>query len=471
MSVEMTRPRLAQHQPSLENLEILVLGLGRSGLAAVRLARAKGASVTAADVRTEEELGDIARSARDLGARVRSGGHPAALAEKADLVVVSPGVPADVEVLRAAQRLQIPVWSEIELAARFCRGAVIAVTGSNGKSTVISMAGGILRGAGLPGGTGGNLAIPFADLLGEDSAEAIHALELSSFQLEAVDAFSPEVAAILNLSPDHLDRHSDYEAYARAKARLLQVQSRGSHAILNADDPESQRFHDSVRGRLHLFSTRGEVRSGAFLRQGRLILRLLGDEVDLMAAEELPVPGEHNIANALTAALACTLAGCPADAVAAGLRRYAALPHRLEHVLTLSGVAFYNDSKATNPASAARALCSFETGKVHLILGGKAKGASWEELALLVEQRAKQVLLVGEASGDLERILSGRVPFMQCGTIRRAVEAGYAGAESEEIVLLSPACASFDQYANFEERGEDFRAAARALQAAGGSDA
>jgi UDP-N-acetylmuramoylalanine--D-glutamate ligase len=471
MSAEMTKPRLARHQPSLEGLEVLVLGLGRSGLAAVRLACARGASVTAADSRAEEALGAAAVTARELGARVLPGGHPAALAEKADLVVASPGVPSDVEVLRAARRLEKPVWSEIELAARFCRGAIIAITGSNGKSTVTSMAGTILRGAGLPGGTGGNLAIPFTDLLAEDSAEAIHALELSSFQLEAVDAFSPEVAAILNLSPDHLDRYPDYDAYAGAKARLFEVQTSDAHAILNADDSESERFHEAVRGRLHLFSTRGEVASGAFLRHGRLILRLEGGEVDLMPAADLPVPGEHNIANALTAALACTLAGCSADAVAAGLRRYEALPHRLEHVLTLSGIAFYNDSKATNPASAARALCSFETGKVHLILGGKPKGASWEELAALVEQRAKQALLVGEASAELRRVLSGRVALSQCETISRAVERAYAAAENGEIVLLSPACASFDQYANFEERGDDFCSAARALREAGGCDA
>jgi len=467
----MTKPRLARHQPSLEDLEVLVLGLGRSGLAAVRLARARGASVTAADSRSEEALGAAVTTARDLGAKVLTGGHPAALALKTDLVVASPGIPSDVEILLAARRLEIPVWSEIELAARFCRGAIIAITGSNGKSTVTSMAGTILRGAGRPGGTGGNLAIPFADLLGEDSAEAIHALELSSFQLEAVDAFSPDVAAILNLSPDHLDRYPDYEAYAGAKARLLEVQTGDAHAILNADDSESERFRKAVRGRLHLFSTCREVSSGAFLRQGRLILRLEEGEVDLMAAEELPVPGEHNIANALTAALACTLAGCPADAVAAGLRRYEALRHRLEHVLTLSGIAFYNDSKATNPASAARALCSFAAGKVHLIMGGKAKGTSWEELADLVEQRAKQVLLVGEASDELWQVLSGRVALLRCETIRRAVETAYAAAENEEIVLLSPACASFDQYANFEERGDDFRDAARALRADGGSDA
>ncbi len=468
MSVVMARRPLAEHEPSLEGLDILVVGLGRSGLAATRLARSRGAGVIAADVRSEEELGDAAVLARKSGARLHAGGHPASLARGVDLVVVSPGVPPEVEVLQAARRLGLPVWSEIELAARFCRGKVIAVTGSNGKSTVTSMAGGILRTAGLPGGTGGNLDTPLADMLQADSPEAVHALELSSFQLECVEAFSPEIALILNLSPDHLDRYASYDDYARAKTRLLEVQGADGFAILNADDPESARFHEAVRGELLLFSTREEVRSGAFLRGGVMILRGPAGETELMPAEELPVPGEHNVANALAAAMACSLAGCPPDAIARGLRAYRALPHRLEYVDTVGGVAFYNDSKATNPASAIRALTSFEPGKVHLILGGKDKGADWSELAGLAARFAKRVLLVGQASDQLAEQLAGFAPCDKCGTVPRAVAVGYAGAEEGEVVLLSPACASFDQYGNFQERGEDFRSAVRSL---GGKDA
>jgi UDP-N-acetylmuramoylalanine--D-glutamate ligase len=468
MSVVMAKRPLAEHEPSLEGLEILVLGLGRSGLAAVRLARSRGASVIVADIRGEEELGSAAAHAREMGARLHAGGHPASLAQSVDLVVVSPGVPPDVEVLRAARRLGLPVWSEIELAARFCRGRIIAVTGSNGKSTVTSMAGGILRGAGLPGSTGGNLATPFADMLDADSPDAVHALELSSFQLECVEAFSPEIALIVNLSPDHLDRYASYDDYARAKARLLEVQGPNDFAILNADDRESERFRETVRGQLLLFSTHHEVRSGAFLRGGRMVLRVAGGETELMPAEDLPVPGEHNVANGMAAALACSLAGCPAGAISQGLRRYRALPHRLEYVGTVGGVAFYNDSKATNPASAIRALTSFEPGRVHLILGGKDKGADWKELAHFAGRFAKRVLLVGQASSQLKEHLAGAVLLEECGTIPRAVDVGCAGAEEGDVVLLSPACASFDQYNSFEERGEDFR---NAVQVLGGSDA
>jgi len=462
MSVGEAMIEAGTREPSLDGVRVLVVGLGRSGLAAARLALRRGATVIAADSRAEEEL-ENAGPAREAGARISAGGHPPALAEEADLIVVSPGVPPDIELLRRARELGRPVWGEIELAARFCKGRVIGISGSNGKSTVTSMTGAILRAAGVPGGTGGNLAIPFCDLLADDGPGAVHALELSSFQLESVESFHPEVAAILNLSPDHLDRYPSYEAYARAKARLLELQTARDAAVLNADDPESERFRASVRGGLHLFSTRRETERGAFVRAGRMIIRSAAGETELLQAAELPVPGEHNLANALAAALSCSLAGCAPDAIARGLRGYRALPHRLELVGTVGGVAFYNDSKATNPAAAACAIGSFEPGTIHLILGGKDKGADWSELVALVRTRARQVLLVGQAAPALKTRLAGAVPLADCGTVKQAVAAGYRDARPGDVVLLSPGCASFDQYRNFEERGEDFRGAVATL--------
>jgi UDP-N-acetylmuramoylalanine--D-glutamate ligase len=439
-------------------------------LAAARLALSKGATVTVADSRAEEQL-DHAGTAREAGARVLAGGHPAVLAEESDLVVVSPGVPSEIDLLRKARKLRLPVWGEIELAARFCRGRVIGITGSNGKSTVTSMSGEILRAAGLPGGTGGNLATPFCELLSEDGPAAVHALELSSFQLETVESFRPDVAVILNLSPDHLDRYPSYDAYARAKARLFEVQRAEDAAVLNADDPESDRFRAAVRGRLHLFSTRRELERGAFLRGGRLIVRDESGERDLMDATELPVPGEHNVSNALAASLACSLVGCPPEAIVRGLLRYKSLPHRLELVRSVGGVSYYNDSKATNPAAAACAVGSFEPGRILLILGGKDKGADWSDLVNLSRKRVRQVLLVGQAAAALRSKLAGVAPLLDCGTIRDAVAAGSREARRGDVVLLSPGCASFDQYRNFEERGEDFRSAVQALEEAGEADA
>jgi UDP-N-acetylmuramoylalanine--D-glutamate ligase len=462
--IAMTRPAFALRDPRLAGCRVLVVGLGKSGLAAARLALSRGARVTIADAKPEHELGETAARARELGAAVLAGGHPPSLLADVDLVVTSPGIPSRTAVLVEARRTGIPVWGEIELASRFCRGRVVGITGSNGKSTVTAMTGTILRGAGIPGGTGGNLDVPFCDLLVHDADDAVHAIELSSFQLETVEALRPAVAVILNLSPDHLDRHGDLDGYAAAKARLLEVQDAAAAAILNADDAPSARFESSVRGRLHRFSTREELERGAFLRRGRLLLRLPEGERELLDAEALPVRGEHNVANALAAALATALVGCSADQIVQGLLAFRALPHRLEHVATIDGVAFYNDSKATNPASTARALVAFGPGTVHLILGGRDKGSDWSEILPLVAERTRQVLLVGESTALLRGLLAAHAPaLVDAGTVARAVELGHAAARPGEVVLLAPGCASFDQYRNFAERGEDFRSAVERL--------
>lgn len=456
--------------PRLEGLRVLVVGLGRSGLAAARLALGKGALVTVADDKSESELGDTARELRRLGAELRAGGTPPELAAEADIVVVSPGVPLEIELLRAARALARPVWGETELAARYCHGRVIAVTGSNGKSTVTTMIGEILGRAGESAGVGGNLGTPLSDLLRERT-DGVFVLELSSFQLETLQSLRPEIALVLNISPDHLDRHSSFEDYVRAKMRLLELQSADGAAVLNADDPTSATLGPAVRGRLYRFSTRNEVESGAFLRGDRLILRTAGGDEELLDRVELPLPGEHNVANALAASLAARLHGCTPLEIADGLRSYTPLPHRLERVATVRGVAFYNDSKATNPAAAARALAAFDRGRVHLILGGREKGATWDDLLRLIERHARRVLLVGEAAAGLKKRLAGVLPLVDCDTIPRAVAVGFAGADAGDVILLAPGCASFDQYRNFEARGEDFRRAVCALTREEGRDA
>jgi UDP-N-acetylmuramoylalanine--D-glutamate ligase len=324
--------RLAERDPDLAGCEVVVLGLGVSGLAAVRLAVARHARVTVVDNRDEEALGDAAREVRSLGARLHTGGNPAALANAADLVVVSPGVPSDNPLLRRARELELPVWSEIELAARYCKGRVVGVTGSNGKSTVTTMIGSTLRTAGISGGTGGNLATPFADLLESDAEHACHVVELSSFQLETTLTLRADVAVVLNLSPDHLDRHATFEAYGQAKARLIEMQDDAGHAVVNADDPALDFMRDLAGDRLYEFSTVREVPRGAFVRDGWIVVRTEAGDEPVIEAARLPVPGEHNLANALAAAIACRLAGCPTQRIAEGLEAYRALPHRLEAV-------------------------------------------------------------------------------------------------------------------------------------------
>jgi UDP-N-acetylmuramoylalanine--D-glutamate ligase len=464
-------PRLATRFPDLTGLKVLVIGAGASGRAAARLAVGAGAAVLVNDRRSATELADAHAEAGLHGYTLRAGDHPLELIDDTDIVVLSPGVPPDNVLVEAAVRRGLPVWGEVEIAARFCRGQVIGITGSNGKSTVTALTGHILRVAGIPGGTGGNLAIPFSDLLSDDADDAVHAVELSSFQLETVETLHPRVATILNLSADHLDRYPTFEAYAQAKARLLELQDEGDFTILSADDEPSERFYESVRGQLHRFSTVREIDRGACLTGDMLVLRTDAGDEELVERNELRIAGDHNVGNALVAALASRLAGVPVSRIREGLRTFDGLPHRLERVAALRGVTFYNDSKATNPASTLRALSAFRDGTVHLILGGRDKGADWSTLRDAVSRVARRVLLVGEAAPALGRELTG-IEIVHSGTVAEAVVSAFAGAREGDAVLLSPACASFDQYSSFEARGDDFRRAVESLvQTEGGGDA
>lgn len=461
---------LAAREPNLDGLRVLVVGLGRSGEAAVSTLRERGARVTAADRRDEAALGETAGRIVRSGAVLHAGGHPDRLSEDADLVIVSPGVPLSTPVIAAARRRGVPVWGEIELAFRFCRGRVVGITGSNGKSTTTAMVGAILRAAGIPGGTGGNLGTPLAELLRVDAPDAVHAVELSSFQLETIETFHAACAVVTNLSPDHLDRYPSFEAYARAKARILETQREDEAAVLNVDDLESARFLDDVRGTLHAFTVEREPERGAFVRSGVIVLRTAAGEEDVIPVAELPVPGDHNVANALAAAVAGRLAGAPVEAIARGLRGFRALPHRLQIVGEIDGIAFYDDSKATNLDAMVRAVRAFKPKSIHLILGGKDKGADWASIEDLVRERVKRVLLVGDAAAAIRAALP-RSPLEDCGSVGAAVRAAYADAVPGDVVLLAPGCASFDQYRNFEERGDDFRKHVLDLVRTGGRDA
>ena len=459
----MTATRFADTFPDLDGSRVLVIGAGKSGRAAAQLALDRGASVTLADRRDAADFPDVASALAERGVRLHPGGHPRALLGETNLVVLSPGVPVETDVAGEARARGIPVWSEVELAARFTEGRVIGITGSNGKSTVTAMTGAILRTAGIAGGTGGNLDTPLAGLLDLDAPDAVHALELSSFQLEAIDTFRPSVAVVLNLSPDHLDRHPTMEAYAAAKARIFENQSDGDYAVLNADDAPSQRFDSAVRADLHKVSTQVETVKGAFVRDGRVILRTDCGEEELLLVDALTLPGKHNLSNALAAALAARLAGAPVDAIDAVLSSFQALPHRLERVGEIRDVTFYNDSKATNPAATLPALGVFEAGTIHLIVGGTDKGGDWDALIDAVRACVRRVLVIGADPAPMMRRFEGACEVLECGTLEAAVETALASADGGDVVLLSPACASFDQFDNFEQRGDAFGQAVRAL--------
>lgn len=463
--------RLAARHPDLRGLRVVVVGLGRSGRAAAAFAAARGARVVAADARSAGALGGTVAALEAQGIEVRAGGHPETLADGADLLVLSPGVPTTVPIVASARSRGIPVWGEMELAARFCEGRIVGITGTNGKSTTTAMLGTILRGAGIPGGTGGNLGTPLAELLAHDGRQAVHAVEISSFQLETIETFRAPIAILLNLTPDHLDRYPGLDAYARAKARIFETQTPEDAAILNADDPEHRRFRSAIRGRLYRIATGVPVDLGAFVESEEIRLRTESGDERVLEVSSLPVPGAHNLSNALAAALAARLAGCPAEAIGRGLASYRALPHRLEKIAEVRGVAFFNDSKATNLDAAERALAAFPGRRVHAILGGRDKGARWADLEPPLRTRARRVLLVGEAAPAIAAALADAVPCVPCGTVAAAVREGFAGAKPGEVVLLAPGCASYDQYTNFEERGEDFRRAVEALCDEEGEDA
>ena len=453
----MTANRFAETFPDLTGRNVLVIGAGKSGKAAARMAFERGAHVTLADRGNIQGTGPLA------GIGLHSGGHPVALLDRADLVVLSPGVPTDIELVVEAGLRKIPVWGEVELAFRFTRGRIVGITGSNGKSTVTAMTGAMLRAAGIPGGTGGNLDEPLTDLLVQDDPDAVHSLELSSFQLETIDTFRPQIATVLNLAADHLDRHGTLDDYAAAKARIFENQAGDDIAILNADDAASRVFDAAANANVHMVSTRVEIERGALVRDGRIVLRTHLGEDPLMSVDELSLPGEHNLSNALFAALGARLAGASIEGISATLRTFQPLAHRLECVDEIDGVRFYNDSKATNPAATMPALDAFDAGTIHLIVGGKDKGGDWDTLVAATRDRARRVLVIGAETTAMMRRFEGACDVLDCGTLEAAVEAGAAGAVSGDVVLLSPACASFDQFDSFEHRGRVFRDAVRAL--------
>jgi UDP-N-acetylmuramoylalanine--D-glutamate ligase len=457
-----------QGTPSLQGSAVAVIGLGASGLAAARFLSGRGAKVTASDARAIGELGPGVAELERLGVRLETGGHREATFAGADLVIVSPGVPLTIAPLAAARAAGVPIWSEVELAARFLRGSLIGITGSNGKSTVTAWTAHLLQGAEIDAVACGNLGLPLVALVGDDRPERRYVVELSSFQLEGIERLRPRVSVMTNLSPDHQDRYPTVAEYGAAKARIFMNQGAGDDAILNADDPWVAQLptHGAAR---HTFSVLTAVADGAFLEAGMLRLRLAGRSWDLLAAEELPTEGRHNIENALAASLAACLAGARPERLREGLRTFRGLPHRMERVATLDGIAWYNDSKATNVGATRRVLESLDRPLV-LILGGKDKGADFGELRPLLAGRVRHLVLVGHARQVIAAALAGTVPMTSVETMDDAVQAARAAARPGDAVLLAPACASFDAYRNFEERGEHFRAlVARLVAAAGGS--
>jgi len=442
----------------LKGKKVLVVGLGKSGLAAALFLRRRGAQVTVSDVRSAEALAKDIPALLEEGINVEAGGHGLLTFRRQDLIVVSPGVPLDTPELAQVKAFGLPVIGELELAARFLKGKILAITGSNGKTTTTALVGEILNKAGLPTLVGGNIGVPVITLVEESTDETWSVLEVSSFQLESTEQFHPSIAVILNITPDHLDRHGSFENYALAKERIFAVQSGNDCVVLNADNARSSAAAARAKARVQWFSLEHPVEAGAWVEEGFVLYRGERDVAPetVMPLSGIPLKGEHNVENVLAAVAAARLAGAPAEAIRAAIEGFKAVEHRLEFVATINGVDFYNDSKATNVDATAKAIAAFSSG-IHLILGGKDKNSDYTMLTSLLRARARAIYTIGSAAPKIEAHLRGVVPIHSCETLEKAVTAAAAAARPGEVVLLAPACSSFDQFENYEHRGRVFK--------------
>jgi UDP-N-acetylmuramoylalanine--D-glutamate ligase len=446
----------------LKNKRVLVVGLGRSGVASAIFLQEHGAKVIVSDSKSEVQLQSEVPALLDRGISIETGHHGERTFRDQDLIVVSPGVPSDQPQLQHARSLGIPVIGEVELAFRFLQGKVLAITGSNGKTTTTSLVGEILAKSGKKTLVGGNIGTPVISLAGQSSPDTQVVLEISSFQLESIEQFRPWIAAILNITPDHLDRHHTFEAYTAAKARIFENQQPTDFAILNADDPTCVALKDQIKSSLLWFSRKQTVENGTFLKGDQIIFRQNGQEQIVLSRSDIQLKGDHNLENVLAAVAMSMVAGCTPQQVRRAVNEFRAVEHRLELVATINGVTFYNDSKATNVDATVKALESFP-GNIHIILGGKDKGSDYTVLNPLLRERVKRVYLIGAASDKIASQVQGTTEIIRSATLERAVRQAFEAAKSGDVVLLAPACASFDQFKSYEHRGRVFKELVQSL--------
>ena len=442
----------------LRGTNALVVGMKKSGMASAELLARCGARVRATDLKPLEELPGVSELLQRLAIPFEP--QTPAVFEGCDLIVLSPDVPADLKPLEEARQRGTAVIGEVELAAPFLRGKIIGITGSNGKTTTTSLIGHILQEAGLPVQVGGNIGTPVAAMLESSRADGWNVLELSSFQLETISEFRADIGLALNVTQNHLDRHHTFERYAAAKGRLFETMRPGSIAILNADDPVCVAYAGRTVAAIEWFSSRRKVQPGASLCGDKLIL----DARLLMEAGEIPIRGRHNVENVLAASIAASRAGVAAADIAAAVRTFRAVEHRLEFVRQVGGMDFYNDSKATSVDATLKALDAFPGG-LWVILGGKDKGLDYAALRAPLAARAHAALLIGAAAGKIAGALQGAVPLVNSQTVEAAVAYAYANGHPGDTLLLAPACASFDQFRSYEHRGEVFKQIVRQLPA------
>jgi len=441
--------------------KVLVVGMARTGIATAKFLKAKGSLVTTTEVRPEEEMKEAVEELRGMGVSAEWGGHRTETFLRQDIVVVSPGVDLNIGPIQKAIRHGVRVISEIELACHFIHVPIIAVTGTNGKTTTTLLIGEMLKEDGRKAGVGGNVGEPlilFTD--GRDRWEVLVA-EISSFQLEAVEDFRPRISVLLNITEDHLDRYPSYDQYIEAKVRIFANQNSGDLAILNRDDPMVMRFKEKVKARTLFFSLKEKLDQGAS-SDGRTISLRLGENGEEYSLAKTPLKGIHNVENMMAALVAARSFGCSKRAVQAVLNRFKGLEHRVEFVREIGGVRFYNDSKGTNVGSVIKSLQSFSE-PVILIAGGKDKNGDLSPLEEWIQKRVKHLILIGEAKERMNRELGGLTDTILAKTMEEAVLLAREKAKAGEVVLLSPACSSFDMFKDYKERGKVFKEAVHRL--------
>jgi UDP-N-acetylmuramoylalanine--D-glutamate ligase len=445
----------------LHGKKVLVVGLARTGIATAKFLKAKGSLVTTTEVRPKEMMEEALQELRGMGIKAEWGGHRAETFLKQDLIVVSPGVDLSIQPIQNAIRSGVRLISEIELAYHFIHIPIIAVTGTNGKTTTTLLIGEMLKEDGKKVGVGGNVGEPlilFAD--GKDRWEVL-VVEISSFQLEAIEAFRPRISVLLNITEDHLDRYPSYDDYIEAKVRIFANQNSGDLAVLNRDDPIVMRYQETVKAKKVLFSLREKLEEGAF-SNGQTIFLKLGEKGEEYSLAKTPLKGIHNVENMMAALTVARAFGCSEKAIQGALNRFEGLEHRLEFVREIKGVRFYNDSKGTNVGSVVKSLQSF-SGPVILIAGGKDKNGDLNPLKELIQKRVRHLILIGEAKERMNRELGELTDTAMAQTMEEAVFRAHQKAKGGEVVLLSPACSSFDMFKDYKERGKVFKEAVNKL--------
>ncbi len=447
---------------NLEGKRVTVVGLGLSGTALVKWLTSRGALVGISEIKPDGEFTYWLRANARFLERTEFGGHTEAFLCSSDLLIVSPGISLAVPAVAAAVRRGVPVAGEMEVVLDECPARVVGVTGTNGKTTTSSLLGHILNAGGIPSTVAGNIGLPVSQVVEEVGESHVLVLEVSSFQLDTAPSFHPALAMLLNVTPDHLDRYDSFDAYVRAKDSIFANQIESDLAVLNRQDPHCSRLAGTLKSIVRWFDASSGDIEGAGVDDGWLVMCSGGRRTRLLPTTELPIRGAHNLENALAACVAAQWLGVPTSSLANGLRTFPGVPHRLETCESIGEVAFINDSKATNVDALEKALASFSEPVV-LIAGGRDKGGDFTRLASLLRSSAKAVVLIGSDADKMEDAWRDVVSIHRAGSLDEAVKKGYELASPKGTVLLSPGCASFDMFRNFEDRGRRFRDAVKAL--------